>query len=428
MADRDDVTARTVPDASPSAVSSEEVGAFAESYDLFAETLSRLEGSYRTLSERFNALNQELEGTNRRLQESLSEQERLSGYLNNLLESLGSGVVAVDGEGRTTLFNRAASDMLGVAPDDAIGKPVSQVLGEAGAQLALALEGAAPVRSAEKTLQDQAGRSVPVRYSTSRIASAGPAPAGAVETFDDISQLQELSKQASRVSTLTALGEMAATVAHEIRNPLGGIGGFAGLLERDLDVEDPRRRLVKKIVEGVESLNRMVTNLLNYTRPLQLNLRPVDFLEVVEDCLGFFEIDAGNRLDNVELCREFPMGTVPCKTDPEQIQQIVLNLLHNAVQAMPSGGQIKVGVSEADEGAEASGLSGPCITLTVADSGVGMTDEVKEKLFMPFFTTKEDGNGLGLATARKVIEAHGGEILVDSVPQQGSAFTLFIPK
>ena len=428
MADRDDVTARTVPDASPSAVSSEEVGAFAESYDLFAETLSRLEGSYRTLSERFNALNQELEGTNRRLQESLSEQERLSGYLNNLLESLGSGVVAVDGEGRTTLFNRAASDMLGVAPDDAIGKPVSQVLGEAGAQLALALEGAAPVRSAEKTLQDQAGRSVPVRYSTSRIASAGPAPAGAVETFDDISQLQELSKQASRVSTLTALGEMAATVAHEIRNPLGGIGGFAGLLERDLDVEDPRRRLVKKIVEGVESLNRMVTNLLNYTRPLQLNLRPVDFLEVVEDCLGFFEIDAGNRLDNVELCREFPMGTVACKTDPEQIQQIVLNLLHNAVQAMPSGGQIRVGVSEADEGAEASGLSGPCIRLTVADSGVGMTDEVKEKLFMPFFTTKEDGNGLGLATARKVIEAHGGEILVDSVPQQGSAFTLFIPK
>jgi PAS domain S-box-containing protein len=426
MADRDDVTA--VPDASPSAVSSEEVGAFAESYDLFAETLSRLEGSYRTLSERFNALNQELEGTNRRLQESLSEQERLSGYLNNLLESLGSGVVAVDGEGCTTLFNRAASDMLGVAPDDAIGKPVSQVLGEAGAQLALALEGAAPVRSAEKTLQDQAGRAVPVRYSTSRIASAGPAPAGAVETFDDISQLQELSKQASRVSTLTALGEMAATVAHEIRNPLGGIGGFAGLLERDLDVEDPRRRLVKKIVEGVESLNRMVTNLLNYTRPLQLNLRPVDFLEVVEDCLGFFEIDAGNRLDNVELCREFPMGTVPCKTDPEQIQQIVLNLLHNAVQAMPSGGQIRVGVSEADERAEAGGLSGPCITLIVVDSGIGMTDEVKEKLFMPFFTTKEDGNGLGLATARKVIEAHGGEILVDSVPHQGSTFTLFIPK
>ena len=215
----------------------------------------------------------------------------------------------------------------------------------------------------------------------------------------------------------------------QIPNPLGGIGGFAGLLERDLAVDDPRRRLVKKIVEGVESLNRMVTNLLNYTRPLQLNLRPVDFVEVVEDCMGFFEIDAGTRLENIELQRDYPREGLHCRTDPEQIQQIVLNLLHNAVQAMPSGGRIKVGVGEADGGDNAlTGLTGPCVTLSVADSGVGMSDEVREKLFMPFFTTKEDGNGLGLATAKKVIEAHGGEILVDSAPQEGSSFTILIPR
>ncbi len=318
--------------------------------------------------------------------------------------------------------------MLGWEPGEAIGQNAEDVLGDPAGRLGATLRSSDPVRGAEETLTDRHGRAVPVSFSTAPLTDAEGDTTGAVVTFDDISRLQELSQQASRVSTLTALGEMAATVAHEIRNPLGGIGGFAGLLERDLDVEDPRRRLVKKIVEGVESLNRMVTNLLNYTRPLQLNMRPVDFLEVVEDCLGFFEIDAGNRLDHVELRRDFPAESLPCRTDPEQIQQIVLNLLHNAVQAMPSVGQIRVGVAEPSSEANASGLSGPCIALTVTDSGVGMTEEVKEKLFMPFFTTKEDGNGLGLATAKKVIEAHGGEILVESAPREGSAFTLYIPK
>lgn len=420
MADPDAAPAQAAPD--------HEAVALARSCDHFNGTLSRLEGAHRLLSGQFEALRAELETANRRLQDSLSQQARLSGCLQNLLENLGSGVVAVDGEGRIVLFNQAASEILGVTPEEAVGRAADEVLGESGAQLAATLRGAEPVRNAEKAVQGRGGRTTPVRYSTAPFVADDGSPAGAVETFEDITRLQELSRQAERVSALTALGEMAATVAHEIRNPLGGIGGFAGLLERDLDVDDPRRRLVKKIVEGVESLNRMVTNLLNYTRPLQLNLRPVDFLEVVEDCLGFFEIDAGNRLANIELRREFPGRSLPCRTDPEQIQQIVLNLLHNAVQAMPSGGQIRVGVSEARSDAEVTGLSGPCITLTVADSGVGMTDEVKEKLFMPFFTTKEDGNGLGLATAKKVIEAHGGDILVESTPRQGSAFTLYIPK
>ena len=163
------------------------------------------------------------------------------------------------------------------------------------------------------------------------------------------------------MGTLTALGEMAATVAHEIRNPLGGIGGFAGLLERDLDVGDPRRRLVKKIIEGVDSLNRMVTNLLNYTRPVQLNIRPADLVQVVEDSLGFFEIDAGNRLEQIELQREYAEKELVCRIDPEQIQQMVLNLLHNAVQAMPAGGDLRVGLSETDAGEdERTELSGMC--------------------------------------------------------------------
>ncbi|MDP6779643.1 MAG: ATP-binding protein, partial [Candidatus Latescibacteria bacterium] len=118
-----------------------------------------------------------------------------------------------------------------------------------------------------------------------------------------------------------------------------------------------------------------------------------------------------------------------CRIDPEQIQQMVLNLLHNAVQAMPSGGELRVGLTEADAGDdERTELSGTCMVLTVTDTGVGMTEEVKSKLFMPFFTTKEDGNGLGLATAKKFVDALGGDVAVESEPDQGSAFTIYFPK
>ena len=411
------------------ALTEAEVEAFAESYAVFNEALSRLEASYRALEGRFDALNRELEATNCRLQESLSDKERLNSYLREILESLGSGVVVVDTEGNITLFNRAASTILGWPAQAALGKSCGDVLGEGAQDPLRTLHSGDCVHGVQKTLDRQAGDRVPVRFNTSRLHSVEGDVLGAIETFEDISQLQELSRQASRVSTLTALGEMAATVAHEIRNPLGGIGGFAGLLERDLEVDDPRRRLVKKMVEGVDSLNRMVTNLLNYTRPIQLNARPVDFVQIVEDSIGFFEIDAGSRLEGIDLQRLYESVEVPCRIDPEQMQQIVLNLLHNAVQAMPDGGWIQIGISEFEAATEGRAEPPPpYIAFSVADSGVGMSEEVRSKLFMPFFTTKEDGNGLGLATTKKVIEAHGGDILVESEPQRGSTFTILVPK
>jgi len=411
------------------AVPESEIRAFTESYALFNEALSRLQTSHRALEQRFDGLNQELEATNLQLQQSLAEKESLNGYLRDILESLGSGVVVVDTEGKITLFNRAAAVILGWAEQDALGRSCAEVLGDGAADLLGALDSGRRILGGERTLSTADGRHVPVCLNTSRLHNTKGEAIGAVESFDDISRLQELSRQASRVGTLTALGEMAATVAHEIRNPLGGIGGFAGLLERDLEVADPRRRLVKKIISGVAGLNRIVSDLLNYTRPVQLNLRPADFVQVVEDATGFFEIDAGARMDAVEIRRTYAAQEIPCRVDPEQIQQIVLNLLHNAVQAMPGGGRLEIGLFEADAAQDArTELRAHCVALTVCDSGIGMSEETRSKLFRPFFTTKEDGNGLGLATARKVIEAHGGDILVESAPGEGATFTLYIPK
>ena len=393
------------------------------------ETLHRLQAENEDLKQRFDVLTKELKTSRSQFQKNLTEKIHLDTYLTGILENLGSGAITVDLNGRITLLNQTAAIVLGHAAADVLGRSCETVLGEQAAHLRLTLEKGRDFQNQEKTLTDARGRAIPVRFSTTCLHTDTGEVLGAVETFEDLSRLQELAEQASRVNTLTALGEMSATIAHEIRNPLGGIGGFAGLLERDLDVDDPRRRLVKKIIEGIGGLNKMVSSLLNYTRPLQLNVRSVDIVGVVEDCLGFFEIDAGSRMDEIEIERHYDADILPCKADPEQIQQIVLNLLHNAVQAMPGGGSLKIDLADLDAHQdERTDLNKPCVSLTVSDTGMGMSEEVKSKLFMPFFTTKEGGNGLGLATSKKVIEAHGGDIAVESAKDKGAAFTIFIPK
>ncbi|OGG56832.1 MAG: hypothetical protein A3F84_10570 [Candidatus Handelsmanbacteria bacterium RIFCSPLOWO2_12_FULL_64_10] len=266
-----------------------------------------------------------------------------------------------------------------------------------------------------------------------------------------------LEDQVSRMNTLAALGQMAATVAHEIRNPLGGIAGFAGLLERDLTVDDPRRKWVKRIIEGVSSLNAIVTGLLHYTRPIRLNAHRIDIVNLIEESASFVEIDLARRDDQaISIARAYEAPGVACLVDPEQMQQVFLNLLQNAAQAMPDGGTITVSVKKAenrgivDRGSwivdrknqatdhvgkgdesrttndESRNHSG-WVEVAVADTGEGMPEEVQRQLFTPFFTTKENGTGLGLATARKIVEAHRGTIRVTSEVGRGSTFAIALP-
>ncbi|MBI2951900.1 hypothetical protein HYY27_07395 [bacterium] len=253
-----------------------------------------------------------------------------------------------------------------------------------------------------------------------------------------------LEDQVSRMNTLAALGQMAATVAHEIRNPLGGIAGFAGLLERDLTVDDPRRKWVKKIIEGVSSLNAIVTGLLHYTRPIRLNAHRIDIVNLIEESASFVEIDLARRDDQaISIARAYEAPGVACLVDPEQMQQVFLNLLQNAAQAMPDGGTITVSVRAETQKRRNGDAENPpfssspplpigeegtgWVEVAVADTGEGMPEEVQRQLFTPFFTTKENGTGLGLATARKIVEAHRGTIRVTSEVGRGSTFAIALP-
>jgi PAS domain S-box-containing protein len=415
-------TPNTEPEMDP-----EEAKAFASSYVAFNEALAKLETSHKSLEQNFDTLNKELEVTNRQLQKSLEDKDRLTSYLQNILESLGTGVIAVDAENRITHCNAAASEMLGHDVNRILGKAVEQALGDASALLELTVQTGQSVDQ-QRTLENHDGSEIPVRFKTACLTDSEGDVVGGLSIFENMTQIRELTDQANRVSTLTALGEMSATVAHEIRNPLGGIAGFAEVLIRKLEKDDPRRQLATRIIEGIDRLNGVVSNLLNYTRPTQLTTRPVNFVEVIEDCLGFFEIDAGARAEEIEIQRDYVSEEIICHVDPEQIQQIVLNLLHNAVQAIPGPGWIRMSVSTVDDGELIEErIAPPYLVFSVDDSGIGMNEETRSKLFRPFFTTKEDGNGLGLATAKKIIEAHGGTMLVESAPGEGTRFDVIVP-
>jgi signal transduction histidine kinase len=233
-----------------------------------------------------------------------------------------------------------------------------------------------------------------------------------------IAECERLEAVLRNVDSGAVLGQMAATIAHEIRNPLGGIAGFAALLERDLEVYDPRRRLVKRIIEGVSTLNDIVSNLLSYTRPIQLNRCTTDLITLVDQVVTLFELRAEQQGHDIRVDRRYVEGSLMCSIDSEQFQRVLLNLLDDTIQMMIDGGDLCVEVER--DGSE-------CAVIRISDSGSSLPAPTEARLFVPFVPTKEHTPSLGLAIARRIVEAHNGTITVESEPGLGSLFIIRIP-
>jgi len=414
-------------------ISEEQLEGFTESFASFNKITQKLHSAYKNLEERFEDLNLKLEKTNRELRQSLAEKEKISNYLNNILESLTSGVVAINLKGEITLFNRAAEEILGFKTDEVLGRKYEEIMGkgvEEKMTLPFTLKSRRSHVNEEKEVLTKRGKKTPLGFSTSLLTDGDNNVLGAVEVFFDLSKLKKLEEEITRVRTLAALGEMAATVAHEVKNPLGGIRGFADLLDQDLEEGDPRKKSVEKIMEGIETLDKIVLGLLNYTKPIKLDLHQVEFISFMDEVIKFFEIDLEREKKKIDIIREYPKKALLCRIDTEQFRQVILNLLHNAIQAMSHGGRIVVGVNEEEKGTGVPQNSlgihpeGKRIVLKISDNGTGMSKATLNKLFTPFFTTKEHGTGLGLSTVKKIVEAHRGDVRVESKMGKGTIVTV----
>jgi signal transduction histidine kinase len=230
-------------------------------------------------------------------------------------------------------------------------------------------------------------------------------------------QLKKMQEELHQNRVLSALGEMSATVAHEIRNPLSGMGGYASLLARSIPPEDPRRKYVDKIIGGISSINKIVGNLLVYTKKINLEKQNTDLIAWAEAILAHIEIEIEKEDKKVKIERGFPPEPLNAKIDSERLQQVMLNLLMNGIHAIETEGCIKVEIFTKESFAE----------ISISDNGKGIEQEHLKSIFTPFFTTKEQGTGLGLAIVKKLVDLHDGSISVESQPGKGTIFCIKIP-
>ncbi len=370
-----------------------DVEALAQAVDLFTKTTASMEEAYRHLQQRVTDLDQELATKN--LQLALT-----TDYLSNLLESISDGVIAVDMSESITRFNRAASSVLGFEAQEVVGRPFPSVFGRSFA---------APAMPGAMELQARSGRRVPVSEKDSTIADRDGNRLGFVKTFQDLSELSALREQVRQIDRLAAIGEMAATVAHEIRNPLGGIRGFATFLAQDTPEDDPRHRLVQKILTGTSSLEKVVSGLLEYTRPVELKLVPTSCAAIAQAALRYMEYDPSRITIFTEVDLDLRI-----LADADKIRQVLMNVLMNAVQSITARGEIRVS-AEADEN---------LVHLVVQDTGCGMKEEELKQIFSPFYTTKEKGTGLGMAVSQKIVDGHGGVLSAHSEPGKGTRIAI----
>lgn len=435
MKERQGTVVHTAPE------SMEDISRFADSYASFNRIINSLQRQYIALEEEFGEQNRQLIETNRKLADMTSRNLKANEFLNGILTSISAGVVAVDRQGIVTHFNPAASLLLGIPASQVLGKLYRDVIPPGNLIEANALRAAESghgVDSVEKSIDLPDGSRLTVAVSTAIISDDSGNVSGAVEVFHDLSRTKKMEQELVRLTTLAALGEMAATIAHEVRNPLSGIGGFASLLKRDLAEDDPRRRLVDKITRGVESLNKTVTTLLNYTRFDEVNREDLAYGEFLHRTVEQYRHDHadivdGSTIEIVDSGRSQRSFNV--RIDPMLLRQLFYNLYTNAIEASSKAVIIKIEFAQLPRQTAVQkyadrvllGVDETVVETVISDNGPGIAAEHLERVFSPFFTTKQDGNGLGLAVSWKVAKAHGGDITAANGASGGAQFTLVLP-
>lgn len=343
-------------------------------------------------------------------------------YLNDVLESISSGLVAVDTEGRITVFNRAAAELLGCEAQSVVGLRYAELFAhDTGLRrdCLYTLHSGHSLKSQEGTIHTRYGRVIPVRFSTMAVRSADSEIIGAIEIFDDLTEIRKLEAQLDQNRTLAALGEMAASVAHHIRNPLGGIGGFAALLERDMPPEDPRRRLVRKIIDGVASVDRIIADLLMFTRPLHPDLRLIDVQQNLESIVMSLKRRWEQQGYTINCEFDLPPQTIVARLDPQLFQEMVWHLFGDAVESMGGRGDLTARL-----------VRRQCrqrFFIELQDPNRLLKEEERSKLFYPLYTPHGSGIGLSLAIVRRIVDRHHGEFTVISQADTGTIYHIELP-
>ncbi|MBA2458600.1 MAG: PAS domain S-box protein [Gemmatimonadales bacterium] len=371
-----------------------------------------------------------------RLREAGMEQETLATELkrvrleaDDILRNIRSGVLTVDGFGRLAFINPTGQRLLDLDGEQLIGQPVLDQLktrsSELWAAVVAGIRNGRKISRGEGTVLHQAGRMFPIGLSTTTFRQEAQEAPSVTAIFTDISDLKEVQELQARAERLESVAALSASLAHEIRNPLASIRSSVEQLARSRYADEDERFLAGLIVRESDRLSRLLSEFLDFARVRATQLVPIDLHAVITAVIRLIRAHPDCRSD-AELVVEGERTTLD--GDEDLLHRVVANLVLNAVQAARGPVRVTVSVASVQTGEIPHGTNlDHAVRLQVRDTGPGIPEEIRERLFDPFVSARPGGSGLGLAIVQRAVEAHRGLVLVDSAPDTGTTFTIFLP-
>jgi two-component system sensor histidine kinase PilS (NtrC family) len=383
-----------------------------------------------------STISEELKKKKNELIQKQVDYNQLEAFNRNIVQSLDSGLLTIDLNGRINFLNRTAEKILARKGNELKNASIYDLFPEMGGVVE-EMKRKAPGFSSEyqryeAILAAENGGNIYLGFSISPLTDPEGSLIGHTLIFQDITRFKEMEDQMKRYDRMAAIGSLAAGMAHEIRNPLASLSGAIQMLKSELTLDQQQNHLMEITLRESERLNALITDFLLFAHPPHANRSSWEIGKILDETIELF-VHSPVFHEGLHITRPHRNGEVLAVVDPDQMRQVIWNLLINAAQAISGSGDVQISLEKTNETLRGSFpyrsslREKNWVKIIIEDSGNGIAPQEKEKIFEPFYTTKEGGTGLGLSIVHKIIESHNGVIRVESEVGRGATFTVFLP-
>jgi PAS domain S-box-containing protein len=353
--------------------------------------------------------------------------EDVKNFTESIIQSIGSGIIITEMNDTITYINRAGERMLGYSKKELVGKPFNTFgLREKQSVIPSFLNNPDDLDTRkEGWMRKKDHTEFPVGFTINNHVSVRGERIGKIVVFRDLTNVYKIQEEILRMDRLVSLGKLASGIAHELRNPLAGIKTTAQALGEEMSEDDSRREYLNRITKEIDRLNDLLKTFFSFAKPQNLNLVHYYIKDIINEIIPFLIKEIADK--GIRFIETYHPQLPKIQVDKTQMHQVFLNLFLNAIQAMPTGGELKI---EANPilSTSAEGFKQNFIKVVISDTGRGIPPHIVHKIFDPFFTTKPKGVGLGLSITYQIIKKHGGTIKVESQWEKGTSFIINLPE
>ena len=340
----------------------------------------------------------------------------------NIIQNISSGLVALDEHSKIIVFNKGAERIFNIDSRDAIRKDISDII----PHIMPYLKVHSPHKFSQLSYKGKEDQQIDLLLNISPLKEYDGSNKGKILVFQDTTRIREMEQEVKRMEDMAMLGELAAGIAHEIRNPLASISGSMQVLNDSLSKEEAHinRRLIEIVLREVSRLDHLVNDFLQFARPQRIEIEEFELNQLIMDTLYLFQ-NSQSWSEHLDIDTKI-MSPLKIKSDPHQLKQVLWNVFLNASEAMPKGGLISISAQKETDSTSSS-ESVESVRIKIEDNGPGLDPKIAKDIFQPFSTTKKDGSGLGLAIVKRLVEGIGGKVSGENLAREGTTITIRLP-